>query len=80
VLILDEPNAFLDAPGEAALIDALERSRDRGACVIVIAHRSGILASADRLLVLDSGKPQILGPRTDVLARLAGPRREVPAK
>lgn len=75
LLVLDEPNAFLDADGEASLAGALERARARGACVIVVAHRQGILRSADRLLVLDGGKPQLLGPTQDVLARLAAPRQ-----
>jgi ATP-binding cassette subfamily C protein len=73
VIILDEPNAFMDADGEASLTQAMERARVRGACVVVIAHRQAILRSADRLLVLDGGKPQLLGPKQDVLARLAAP-------
>lgn len=76
LIVLDEPNAFLDAEGEAALTTAIEACRARGACVIVIAHRQAILSSADRLLVLSEGKPQLLGPKQDVLARLAAPARK----
>jgi ATP-binding cassette subfamily C protein len=75
VLLLDEPNAFLDQPGEAALVSAIARARSRGATVIVIAHRSGVLAAADRLLVLDAGRPKMIGPASDVVARLSGPKK-----
>src|SRR5207302_6541398 len=51
LLVLDEPNAFLDQNGEEALLRAITNARARGATVIVIAHRRGVLAVADRLLV-----------------------------
>lgn len=72
LLVLDEPNAFLDQSGEASLISALAAARKRKACVIVIAHRRGMLEAADRLLVLDEGRPRIIGPSADVVARLVG--------
>jgi ATP-binding cassette subfamily C protein len=74
LLVLDEPNAFLDLAGEASLIAALDKARKRGACVIVIAHRRGVLEAADRLLVLDEGRPKMIGPSADVVARLSGPK------
>ncbi len=76
ILVLDEPNAFLDDSGEAALIAALAAARARGATVIVIAHRRGVLAGADRLLVLDAGRPKLMGPTKEVVARLMGPKAE----
>ncbi len=74
LLVLDEPNAFLDQAGEASLIGSLDKARERGACVIVIAHRRGVLEAADRLLVLDEGRPKMIGPSADVVARLTGPK------
>jgi ATP-binding cassette subfamily C protein len=74
LLVLDEPNAFLDQDGEAALLGALTKARARGATVIVIAHRRGVLAVADRLLVLDEGRPKMIGPAAEVVARLTGPK------
>lgn len=70
LLVLDEPNAFLDAEGEAALIKAVEHERARGAAVILIAHRRAILGAAARLLVLERGRPKLLGPAGEVVARL----------
>jgi PrtD family type I secretion system ABC transporter len=74
LLVLDEPNAFLDTAGEIALISALATARGRGATVIVIAHRRGVLEAADRLLVLDEGRPKMIGPAKEVVARLAAPK------
>jgi ATP-binding cassette subfamily C protein len=73
LLVLDEPNAFLDQAGEAALLVAIANARQRGANVIVIAHRRGLLAVADRLLVLEAGRPKMIGPAKDVVARLTAP-------
>jgi ATP-binding cassette subfamily C protein len=75
VLVLDEPNAFLDTAGEAALIGALTRARARGATVIVIAHRRSVIDVADELLVLEEGRPKIMGPTSAVIQRLAGPQK-----
>ena len=74
ILMLDEPNAFLDQAGEASLVAALDKARKRGACVIVIAHRRGLLEIADRLLVLEEGRPRMLGPSAEVVARLSAPK------
>jgi ATP-binding cassette subfamily C protein len=73
VIILDEPNAFLDSDGEDALLLAVTAARARRATVILIAHRKSILASADRLLVLEAGRPRMFGPAREVVARLATP-------
>lgn len=74
LLLLDEPNAFMDQAGEACLIAAIAKARARGATVIVIAHRRGVLAAVDRLLVLEDGKPRMLGPAKEVVARLSAPK------
>jgi ATP-binding cassette subfamily C protein len=74
LIVLDEPNAFLDQNGEAALVAAIAKARVRGATVVVIAHRWGVLATVDRLLVLEDGRPKLLGPAPEVVARLTGPK------
>jgi len=75
VMVLDEPNAFLDTAGEAALIGTLTRARDRGATVIVIAHRRAVVDAADDLLVLEQGRAALMGPSSAVLRRLTGPQK-----
>ena len=75
VLVLDEPNAFLDNAGETALIGALTRARSRGATVIVIAHRRSVVEAADELLVLEEGRPKMMGPSAAIVRRLAAPQK-----
>lgn len=67
ILVLDEPNSALDAEGEAALIKAIEMTRERGATIFMIAHRSAVLASADQLLLLSHGMVELFGPRETVI-------------
>jgi ATP-binding cassette subfamily C protein len=75
VIVLDEPNAHLDAEGEAALIDALLEAKGRGAISFVVAHRAGLINVADKLLVLNEGRLVQYGPREQVAAALAGAQR-----
>lgn len=70
LVVLDEPNANLDDVGEAALVRAVQGLKARGSTVILITHRPGILAVADRLLILQDGRVQADGPRDQVLAAL----------
>lgn len=67
LLILDEPNANLDAEGEQALIDAIRDAKARGRTVITMAHRPGAIAACDYLLMLDKGIQVDFGPRDEVL-------------
>jgi ATP-binding cassette subfamily C protein len=70
-LVLDEPNAHLDAEGEQALLKAIGEVRARGASVILVAHRSGVIAIADKLLVLRDGAIERFGPREEVARAMA---------
>ena len=73
VLMLDEPNAFLDQEGETALIKAMQTAKQRGATILIIAHRRSVLAVADNLLVLEGGRPTMFGPAKEIVAKLAAP-------
>ncbi len=70
LIILDEPNAHLDMEGQVALISAIRKIKATGATVILITHRGGVLDVVDRLLVLRSGRLDLLGPRDKVMAEL----------
>ncbi|MGB5212701.1 MAG: type I secretion system permease/ATPase [Anderseniella sp.] len=70
LLIMDEPNANLDAEGEAALVQAVANARKRGATVIVVAHRPSALAAIDTLLMLKDGQQVAFGPKDEVLAKV----------
>lgn len=78
LVILDEPNANLDGTGELALARAIQTLKARGTIVVLIAHRSKILALCDTLLVLNQGVMQAIGPRTQVLGQLKQRRVEDP--
>ena len=77
LVVLDEPNANLDAEGEGALLRAVAILKERGATIILISHKPSAFAHADKLLVLQDGKISMYGPRAEVMARLAPP---VPAR
>ncbi|HYD27851.1 type I secretion system permease/ATPase [Brevundimonas sp.] len=70
LLVLDEPNSNLDQEGEAALMQAILGAAARGASVVIIAHRAGVLARVDRLLMMREGVVQMEGPREEVLERM----------
>jgi ATP-binding cassette, subfamily B, bacterial len=55
ILILDEPTAALDTVSEQLVFDGLRRLQE-GRTTFVIAHRLSTVRSADRIVVLDSGR------------------------
>jgi ABC-type protease/lipase transport system fused ATPase/permease subunit len=81
VIVLDEPNASLDADGETVLLRALFTAKSWGATVVIVAHQPRILAPIDKLLLLRHGAVEAFGPREEVLERVRRPRPlEVPAQ
>jgi len=72
LVVLDEPNANLDAEGENALGRAIQLLRRAGSIVIVISHRPNALAALDMALVLYEGKAIAFGPSAEVFARVSG--------
>jgi ATP-binding cassette subfamily C exporter for protease/lipase len=70
LIVLDEPNANLDDVGEAALARAVIALKQKGSTVVLVTHRPGAVAIADRLLVLRDGTVQMEGPRDQVIAAL----------
>jgi len=69
MVVLDEPNASLDAEGDAALAQAIRRVRERGGIAIIVAHRPAALASVDLVLTLANGQVQAFGPKDEVLRK-----------
>jgi ATP-binding cassette subfamily C protein len=80
VMILDEPNAHLDADGEADLVAALARLKQQEVTVVIVAHRTGVLTGADTLLILREGRMELMGPRDEVTQRLAAQARAAARK
>ncbi|WP_018697807.1 type I secretion system permease/ATPase [Amorphus coralli] len=69
VVVLDEPNANLDAEGEAALSRALAGVRERGGIAVVVAHRPGALVNADLIAIMEAGRIARYGPSEEVFGK-----------
>lgn len=70
LLVLDEPNAHLDAEGERALAEALAALKAQGCTIVIVAHRLNPLSQVDRVVVLNRGNLEMDGPRSDVIGRI----------
>ncbi len=70
LVVLDEPNANLDADGEAAVVQAIAGVRNRGGIAIVVAHRPSALGVVDQVLVMENGRQTAFGPRDEVFAKV----------
>ena len=70
LVVLDEPNSNLDSEGEEALTRAILGVRERMGIVIVVAHRPSAIAGVDRLLMMNQGKAQAIGPKDEVLSKV----------
>ncbi len=72
-IVLDEPNAALDAEGEAALLRTLELLKGAQVTVIIVSHKPNVFRTADKMLVLRNGRVEMFGPRDQVMARVVQP-------
>ena len=77
LIVLDEPNAALDAEGEEALVKALDALKAGGSTIVIVSHKPSVFRSADKMLMLRDGRMEMFGPREQVMARVvqhAAPR------
>ncbi|MCW3847086.1 ABC transporter ATP-binding protein [Sphingomonas sp. LB-2] len=90
LLVADEPTSALDAGLRHAILDLLDRFRERGMGLLLVSHDLPLVAKhADRVVVLDGGKVIEDGRAADVLERpqhattraliAASPRLDSPA-
>lgn len=70
LVVLDEPNASLDAAGDQALAAAILALKSAGTTIVLIAHRPSLLAQVDTVAILNQGRLQFVGPRDDALRHL----------
>jgi PrtD family type I secretion system ABC transporter len=70
LVVLDEPNANLDAAGEAALLAALTDLKSRGVTVVMVSHNPALMAAVDKLALLKNGALEMFGPSAGVMSRL----------
>ena len=69
-IVLDEPNANLDAEGEMALRRTLMHLKKAKCTVAIISHKPSLLSAVDKLLVLREGRQEMFGERDQVLGEL----------
>ncbi len=74
LIVLDEPNASLDAAGEQALSNAVQALKAAGSTVVLVTHKTNSLGLCDMILLLNEGAVHGFGPRDEVLAKVLGPR------
>lgn len=80
LVVLDEPNANLDAEGEAAVVSAIHAIRQRNGVAVVVAHRPSAIGAVDLVLMMENGRQKAFGPRDDVLSRVLKPASMSPAQ
>lgn len=69
ILLLDEPTSMLDPLHQHTILQAVRDFARRGAAVLVILHDLNLAARyCDRLLLLQQGRPYLLGSPAEVLA------------
>ena len=56
-IVFDEPTAMLDPSGRAEILKIIHRLHAQGKTVILITHFMEEAAQADRIIVMDSGRP-----------------------
>lgn len=56
LVVLDEPDASLDAEGEQALLETLRELKAQGTTVVAVTQRRGVLSVADQVLVMKDGE------------------------
>lgn len=70
LVVLDEPNSNLDAIGEQALTEAIQRAKQNAITVVVVTQRPALLNIVDKVLILRAGRVDAFGTPQDVLRRL----------
>ena len=75
MIVLDEPNTFLDSEAEQDLMAAVAAAKREGTTVIVVSHRPAMASIASKVLVLRDGAVDSLGP----LAEAAVGRKQLVA-
>ena len=68
-VVLDEPNANLDADGEAILANTLRKSRETGIATVIVTQRLSILPLVDKVLILKNGAVDKFGPPGEVMPK-----------
>jgi ABC-type protease/lipase transport system fused ATPase/permease subunit len=66
LVVLDEPNSNLDNHGEQALAKCIQSLKEQGKTVIIVTHKTGLLALSDKTLMLVNGTVEKFGPTREM--------------
>ncbi len=70
ILILDEPTSNLDAESEEMFKQVISKiHKDRGATIIIVAHRLAGITGADNIIVLNKGIVEASGTHLELLSK-----------
>ncbi len=73
ILLLDEPTSAMDFSTEAQITQRMSQFA-AGKTVVLVTHRTSMLAMVDRVIVVDGGKIVADGPRDRIMEALASGR------
>jgi ATP-binding cassette subfamily C protein len=79
VVVLDEPNSNLDNDGSMALNAAIRNLKEKGAAVLIMAHRPAAIQECDLLLMIEGGARRAFGPKEEVLREMVQNHRQIAA-
>lgn len=65
LVVLDEPNSNLDSVGEKALVSCIQELKRLGKTVILVTHKTSLLALSDKTLMLMNGTVEKFGATKD---------------
>lgn len=71
IMVFDEPGNTLDEDGDKAFLDAIDKIRGK-ATVLIITHRPSHMRAADRVVLMNRGMVQTIGPAATVIPLLFG--------
>ena len=66
LIILDEPNSNLDSAGEKALLACLQELKKQGKTIVLVTHKTNLLAVSDKTLMLVNGTVEKFGPTREM--------------
>jgi ATP-binding cassette subfamily C protein len=80
VVVLDEPNSNLDNDGSLALNAAIKSLKERGAAILIMAHRPAAIQECDMLLMIENGTRRAFGPKEEILREMVANHRQIAAQ
>ncbi|MEP3244253.1 MAG: ATP-binding cassette domain-containing protein [Sneathiella sp.] len=71
IMIFDEPGNTLDEQGDLAFLEAVQKMRGK-ATVLIITHRPSHMRAADKVVLMNRGAVQTIGPASTVIPLVFG--------